>query len=444
MRCGAAPDPEDLELLPSGPLRTVGYTARLLSTTLPRRFLRPLPLPLALLLAACAQGGTDSTPQSDVRVTANHHMLTFRTLAGFGTFPIDPTMVFTGAGSFALADDSTFTFTLGGASTSDRYAIRNDGSMSVFFSGSGREPSVVFRGAYGLVETPPSTIFFTDRVAAGSSQSIGLYYGTRVIPGQAELAGDWHLLSMHTIFAAQLPQPAAQTAYNLGRCAQGSLTIAAGLPGETRAITGTGNESGFDSRQLSITFGGTITNLLQSGTSDGTCNLELTYNADQRVMDAFAGPDYVLAVDRDESDAEAGLAFLVQKFDAPATPADPTRVGGTFFCGGHTLFVNPGNSGADTFVGTVTLATPVGSTGAFRIDAQSHLGQQFSYTGNYTLAADGGITMTVDGTNETWFAAIDRSYSVFFFVDAIVETRSSGSPELNLGIATRVHPTTTP
>jgi hypothetical protein len=249
---------------------------------------------------------------------------------------------------------------------------------------------------------------------------------------------------MHAIFAAQLPPPAAQTAYNLGRTAQGSLAIAAGQPGETRAITGTGNESGFDSRQLSITFGGTITNLLQNGTGDGSCNLELTYNADQRVMDAFAGPDYVLAVDRDESDAEAGIAFLVQKFDAPATPADPTRVGGTFFCGGHTLFVNPGNSGADTFVGTVTLATPVGSTGAFRIDAQSHLGQPFSYTGNYTLAADGGITMAVDGTNETWFAAIDRSYSVFFFVDDVVETRSNGSPELNLGIAIRVHPTTTP
>src|SRR5262249_7741348 len=172
----------------------------------------------------------------------------------FGTFPIAPAMVFTGAGLFSLADDSTFTFTLSGASTSDRYAIGNDGSLSVFFTGSGREPSVVFRGAYGLGESPPSTIFFTDRVSAGSSASIGLSYGTRVIPGQAELAGNWHLLSLHAIFAAQLPQPAAQTAYNLGRAAQASLTIGTGQPGETRTISGTGVESGFDSRQLPVTF----------------------------------------------------------------------------------------------------------------------------------------------------------------------------------------------
>ena len=400
-------------------------------------------LPFALLVAACAQGGTVDTPQSEVRIAANHHVFSFRTLPGFGTFPASDTDVFTTSGLFELRDDSTFQFTANGVTTSDRYAITKDGTLSVFFTGSGRDPSVVFRGGYGLVDDLPA-IFFTDRVSTTSSPSIGLYYGTRVIPGQVDLEGDWHLLSLHVIFAALQPPPVAQTSYNIGRGVHGSIQVAAGQPGEARAITGTGSESGVDPNSHNLTFGGTIQNLLQNGTGDGSCNLTLDYSpqsgTDSRAFDAVAGPDYVLALDSDESDGEAGVAFLVRKFDAPATPADPARVAGDYLVGGHTLFVNPANAGADTFIGRMTLSTPTSGTGGFRLDFEDHLGRSFFYAGTYTVADDGGIAMHVNGTNETWFAAINRAYDTLFFVDDVVEVRANNTPELNLAMATRVKP----
>jgi hypothetical protein len=127
---------------------------------------------------------------------------------------------------------------------------------------------------------------------------------------------------------------------------------------------------------------------------------------------------------------------LVRKFDVPAAPIDSVRVPGTFVVGGHTLFVNPSNSGSDAFVGTITLT----AQGAFRLDAIGSQGQDFSYTGQYTLAADGGLAITVSGTNESWFAAIDRSYNTLVFVDDFVETRANNTPELNLGFAVRKRP----
>ena len=60
-----------------------------------------------------------------------------------------------------------------------------------------------------------------------------------------------------------------------------------------------------------------------------------------------------------------------------------------------------------------------------------------SYVGTYTLAADGGMTISVNGTNETWFAAIDRSYNTLVFVEDFVETRTNNIPELDLRFGVR-------
>lgn len=130
------------------------------------------------------------------------------------------------------------------------------------------------------------------------------------------------------------------------------------------------------------------------------------------------------------------MAFLVRKFDAQGPQIDPVRVAGTFLVGGHTLFVNPTNSGSDAFVGVVTLS----AQGAFRLDAVGSQGIDFSYVGTYTLNSEGGMTVSISGTNETWFAAIDRSYQALFFVDDFVETRSNNTPELNLGVGVRQQP----
>ena len=383
---------------------------------------------MPLLLAGCAEGGKEDRPQSEVLISASHHLFGFRSLGGFGTFPVTDDVIFVDRGILNLFDDSTYTITRStGTSGADRYALENEGALGIFVSGSGSEPSVVFRGAYGL-SAPNAEFVFTDRVSTPNSPSLGMYFGTRVVAGQVEFEGGWHLLSLHAVFDQTILSPD-----NVGRGAYGGLSITAGAPGTVRSISGTGTQG-----TSSVVFGGSIQNLLStSGTGDGTTNLTVSYQVgsqavDSRVMLAAATANMVLALD-DEADGEAGVLFLVKKFDAPATPVDSVRVPGRFLVGGHTLFVNPSNSGSDSFVGVVTLT----AQGGFRLDATGSQGADFAYIGSYTLSQDGGMTVTISGTNETWFAAIDRGYQTLVFVDGFVETRSNNIPELNLGLGVR-------
>lgn len=387
---------------------------------------------LAVFAAACADGGEEDRPRSDVKLAATHHLYSFRSLRGFGTFPVPATAVFTSRGTLNLFDDADYTLaTADSTSSPNPYALANDGEFDVYVFGSGREPSVLFRGGYSLVAAPNnSDWFFTDRVSTPNSESVGLYYGTRVVTGQVELEGGWHVLSLHAVFGQSLQSPD-----NVGRGARGGVTITAGGPGIQRTISGAGSQG-----TSSVTYGGTIQNLLSGSplSGDGTCNLTLSYaltgqSADSRVMFAHATNNLVFGLDADESDGEAGMVMMVRRFDTPAAPVDAFRVPGTFLVGGHTLFVNPANSGSDTFVGTVTLT----ATGGFRLDAVGSDGQDFAYQGSYTLAGDGGLTLTISGTNETWFAAIDRSYNTLVLIDDFVETRSNNTPELNFLIGVR-------
>ncbi len=394
-------------------------------------------LPLLLVVTGCAEGGDEDRPQSEVRFSATHHLFGFRALRGFGTFPVPANAVLTDRGTLNLFDDSTYTVTrTNGTTAPDRYALEDSGDLSIFVSGTNRDPSVVFRGGYGRVGAAdvnsPGTspdVFFTDRVSTESSPSIGLYVGTRILQGQVELAGGWHVLSLHAVFGQTILSPD-----NVGRAARGGITIDPGAPGTSRLISGTGSQG-----TSGLTFGGSIQNLLDTnGVGNGTCNLTLNYTltgqpADARVMLAAANANIVFGLDAEESDGEAGMAFLVRKFDAPATPVDSVRVPGRFLVGGETLFVNPSNAGSDAFVGIVTLTAQNG----FRLDAVGNAGQDFSYIGTWTLAADGGLTLAIQGTNETWFAAIDRAYNTFVFVDDFLEVRANNTPELNLGFGVR-------
>lgn len=392
-----------------------------------------LTLPLSLLLCVgCADGGLEDRPQSEVKITASHHLYGLRTLRGFGAFPVPPEAVLTDRGVLNLFDNSTYTVTrTSGTTGADRYALEDDGPFSLFVTGSGREPSVVFRGAYSLVGSNPD-FCFTDRVSTPNSESIGLYVGTRIVQGQVELAGGWHLLSLHAVFGQTLQSPE-----NVGRGARGGVAIGTGDPGTVRSISGTGTQG-----TSALVFGGTIQNLLDgAGSGNGQCSLTVSYQltgqtADSRVMLSAATNNLVFGLDAEESDNEAGLLVLVRRFDVPAAPVDSVRVPGTYLVGGHTLFVNPSNSGSDAFVGTITLT----AQGAFQLDAIGSQGQDFNYSGQYTLAADGGMAITISGTNETWFAAIDRSYNTLVFVDDVVETRANNTPELNFGFAVRKRP----
>lgn len=407
-----------------------------------------IPQVLALVglsfVGACADGGKENRPQSEVKITASHHMFGYRSLGGFGTFPPTGDVINSDRGTLNLFDDSTYTIArTSGTSAADRYALANDGALSVFVTGGGNEPSVLFRGGYSLAGPGPTPADYqvTDRVSTPNSPSLGLFYGTRVVTGQVELEGGWHLLSLHTIFGQAILSPE-----NVGRGVHGGVSVTAGGPGTQRTISGTGTQGTSTQGTSPVTFTGTIQNVLDgSNNGDGTCNLTLGYSGDSRVMLAAATEHIVFALDADESDGEAGIAFLVRKFDAPTTPIDPTRVAGTFLVGGHTLFVNPSNSGSDAFTGVVTLGGPTQGSGAFRLDGVGSDGADFSYVGTYTLpvAADGGLTISISGTNETWFAALDRSYQTLLFVDDFVELRSNNTPELNIGLGVR-RKTTTP
>ena len=395
-----------------------------------------LVLPLLVFLPGCANGGKETRPQSEVKITSGHHLFGFRSLRGFGTFPVSPDAVLTDRGTLNLFDDSTYTVsrpngTGTSTTTADRYAIATAGDLSVYVTGSGSEPSVLFRGAYSQANSSgPFDFFFTDRVSTPGSPSLGLFFGTRKITGQVELEGNWHLLSLHTVLDATLQSPD-----NVGRGAHGGVAVSAGAAGTARTISGTGTQ--FSS---GLTFSGSIQNLLTGTplTGDGSCNLTVAYqlagqSVESRVMLAAATNNLVFGLDADESDNRAGLLTMVRKFDAPASPVDTVRIPGTFLVGGHTLFVNPANSGSDVFIGTVTL----NAAGGFRLDGVGNNGQDFTYSGSYTAALDGGLTITISGTSETWFAAIDRSYNTLVLVDDFVETRSNNTPELNFVFGVR-------
>lgn len=395
--------------------------------------LRHVPTVLLLFAAACAKGGTTDTPQSEVKIAASHHMFGFKSQAGFGTFPVSNTLVLTDRGTLNMFDDSTYTITRpSGTSGSDGYALAKDGTLSIYVTGSGRDPSVVYRGGYTQT-TNTYDYFFTDRVSTSASPSIGFYYGTRVVPGQAQLEGAWHVGSIHIIFGGT---GAILSPDNVGRAAHGGVSITGGNAGTVGTISGAGLQG-----TSSVTFGGSIQNLLQNNVGDGTCNLTLSYQlpgqtADSRVCYAAAGPDIVLGLDADEADGEAGIVVMLRKFDAPASPVQPALMAGTFHVGGYTAFINPANPGSDVFVGTLQLT----AQGGFTLDATDNLGHDFQYTGIFTASQDGSASVAISGTNETWFLAIDREYKTVMFVDDFQELRSNGQIELNFGFGTRVKP----
>jgi hypothetical protein len=394
----------------------------------------PQILLLPLLFVACAQGGKETRPQSDVKIAASHHLFGFRSLRGFGAFPISPNTVFPDNSVLNFTDQSTYTITRSsGTSGEDSYAIANNGQLSILVTGSSSEPTVSFPGGYGLVGAGNEDLFFIDRWSTPASPSVGMFYGTRVINGVAELAGAWHLLSLHAIFSTS----SVLTPNNVGRGAHGAISIETGTPGSVRNISGTGTES----TRIDLVFGGTTQTLVQGSTGDGSLNLTISYQdallpsntADARVLKAAAGKDIVFAVDDDRTDGEAGMVFLVRKFDVPTTNADPSRVAGTYLLGAHTLFVNPANAGSDAAVGTLVLT----SQGGFRIDMIGSQGVDFSYAGTFVLSQDGGMVFTTSGTNESWFGAIHRDYNTVVLVDDFIETRANNTPELNLFFGVR-------
>lgn len=395
----------------------------------PARSPSPLSWMLLPLIAAagCAEGGDEDRTTGDVQLAAQHHLFGYRALGAFSAYPIDAAEVFPDEGLLTMFDDETYTVTRGTTtSPADAYALEGTGELAMLVSGGGREPNVVFRGAYGL-SGATNAFFFTDRIVNSSSPSVGLFYGLRLVPGVADLSGQWHVVSLHNVFeqtTVQDPRFVARTAY-------GTIIVGSGAAGAQLPITGAGQES----TTATLIFDGTLQAL-----NDGEANLELGYlpsgssTVDTRTFQAASNGELLFAVDRDESDGEAGALFAVRR---RTSPVDTSAVAGEYFVGALTSFVNPRNPGTDGAFGRMELT----AQGAFRLEMVGANGSDFTYQGSWAArsgaGAEGVLDFAVSGTDETWVGAVDQGYDTLILADTTIELRSNNNPELNLFVGIR-------
>ena len=374
-------------------------------------------LVLTILAASCAKGGSKTSPTSEVKLAQSEHLFGFKTNPLFAGFPIKPSEVLTDRGILILSDDSTYRIGRSdGESAAFGYQLGKNGSFSVTLPPPSKNAVAPrYSGAFG-VEGSTGIYYFTDRYSTGNTDPVGIYWGTKVVTASADLTGDWHAFTLHTIFATgSFLDPD-----NVGRTASGSIAIDG-----NGAISGTGVES----TKSNLTFSGTAKSFAD-GRVDLTIGFKDATTTDSRVFLGAAAKNIVLGVDEDRTDGESGLLALLRKRTGRA---DLSLLEGEYWIGMQTLFVNASRPGSDAAHGTLSLT----AKGAFRIEATGASGKGFVYSGTYTLADDGKMELQVGGTNEKWFGAVDQDYKTVVILDPVLEQRSSGNPELNLGLALR-------
>ncbi|MEY4672556.1 MAG: hypothetical protein RL148_340 [Planctomycetota bacterium] len=392
---------------------------------------RPCGLLVLGFLASCADGGEESTPDSEVLVSSSFNYFSFRALPGFGSFPISPSVVYPDSLEINFRDDGTYTFeTSSGEGSPQTYLLYEDGRLRIVYPGGGGAPAVYWDGAYELTRTENADHFVTDRSSLSNSQALGMLYGTQIdtTVANADITGPWHLFSSHVVFAGT---GAVSSPNNVGLNLHGAVSVVE-PNGSNDNVSGTGSESS----GRTVTLGGTLGLL-----TNGKANLTLRYTdswssqgTESRVFQAAVGKDIVMAVDRDETDGEAGMLMMMRKFDVPTTVATLNDVAGDYYVGAYTTFVNPSNPGADGAVGTLELS----NTGNFAFTMVGSRGIEFQYTGTFVVAEDGLLTFTVSGTSETWRGAVNRDYKTLVVMDDVVENRTN--TELNFFFAVREKP----
>ncbi len=366
-----------------------------------------------LLLLGCAEGGKENRPISEVIVAANHHLFAHGGSIGFTSFPLLATEVQAQQGDMLLRSDSSYQ--VSGGSLQD-YFIQQNGALTLAWPVPGRGPTN-FLGAYAHLSMS-QVFFFTDRFAPNNAPNVRLFWGTQTLTTTPDPQGDWHVFSQHAIHSAS---PVLDPD-NVGRSMAGSISISA-----TGVVSGTGTES----TGASLTLPGTATAFV-----DGKVSLILDYvdnlGADNRVFDCGLNHNVILGLDDEQkSPGESGLIGLLRH---RSTAPDPALLEGTYDLGIHTLFVDPTDAGTDAANGSITF----NALGGFQLSGTGVLGGQgvtFSYAGTYSLQADGGITFTVGGSNQTWKGAIDEEYEVLLIADIAVE--AGLNPELNLMLGLR-------
>jgi hypothetical protein len=400
--------------------------------SLPRLLLRPLALTAALLPTACSSGGDEERPTTTMPIESAVHFVGFTGRPEFGPFPVTTGDVLTYDHRLFLRDDGTYRRTDAGGQELDvdQYELEPDGEWSLVVPTSSN--AVFYRGWLGLNEDIVGNArvitardgFQTDRVGS----AVGLYFATEIVQGAApapvELAGDWHVFSMHTLFAEPQSVPDED---RVGLAFAGALDLA-----EDGSFLGQGVES----EEGPITLRGEPADFRAD--SDGRFEVELRY-------DVASKPDYersfraggsgrvIFGVDMNlgGEDPAAGMLSMMKFRTEPFDAAD---LAGTYELGMWTLFLLPEASGADAAIGTLE----IGETGSFRIVATNNLGQEFSYSGTTRAESSGTLTFTVTNPyTETWYGAFDDAYGTVVLCDNFKEVRPTRQVELNLGVAVR-------
>jgi len=339
---------------------------------------------------------------------------------GFSAFPILPAEMTSDRGLFMLRDDSTYVVDRNGTvSSADDYSLAPTGQFSVLVDRGARLSKIRFSGAYGL-EKKSDVYYFVDRYTSTTSNFIGMFVGVRVLPGTQQVNDEWHLFSLHVIYASST----VLDPNNVARAAGGRVKI-----DTADMVTGTALES----TKATLTLSGTV-NIFTDGKMDMTLDYKDPTGSDDRVFNCGVHGSFLFGLDEDQSDGESGLVAMMR---TRKSAADLTEFAGDYIVGLQTAFVSPTKPGLDAAYGTLTF----NATDGFSLNATGADGLPFSYSGKYSLADDGTLTLSVSGTNETWMGAVDEKYRVVQIIDNVIENRTSGKPpELNLILGLRESP----
>ncbi len=380
-----------------------------------------------ILLTACAQGGEEDRPSCEVKLNGTSlHLFAMVARPDFSAFPTPTGDAGSIDGRILLTDDCTYELDSATGDPIGRgdYALESDGTLSILVPTN--SSTLVYRGAYGL-EGDTRHTFLTDRVGS----AVGLYIGTERVVGNAldvaDMAGDWHLFMMHARFP---PATAPRDQDQVGLALSGKVTLAA-----DGSMTGSGAES--EAGTVSLRADPADFKTFADGRATFEVTVDPTTKPDyDRGFVAGGDLDFLAALDPLSStdDEVAGLSCMMRLRDA--NDYTPSGLVGTYKLGLWTLFLAPDASGCDAAVGTLELT----ANGDLRIQATSNRGVDFSYSGTYTAAADGTLTISISGTNQTWTGAFDQSYDTVLLLDAFKESRPNGQAELNFGFAIRPVP----
>ena len=380
-------------------------------------FIARRPIVLAgssLYLLACSQGGKQDRIESEVRVTAEHHMFGFKAEQAFPQFPIRTENLQVESGVLAFNDQSQWT--LDGTAGS-RYELAKTGAL-VFRVPNGRNADLVFQGAYGL-SGDTGLFFFADTV----KPMVGLFFGARTVRAAANVIGDFHvfsLLVLTTPNAVVGPNSVARAfAGSLTTNATGEVTAGSGRESTGSDLTLTGNLRAFND--------GTVEVGLSLDTP--TLRTPRSFTTAATVTQSLPVTTSVMLGHETADNDAAGMVALVRKRDGRANLAD---LAGDYWVGALTVFANPSNAGTEGSYGTLTVTT----TGGWRLDAKDSTAT-YRLSGSLEIDADGTIRLTNNATREAWKGAFDQDYQTIVFVDNDITGASANRPELNLFLALR-------